>query len=418
MKILHLVSQDNGGAGRATIRLHQALLDQGIDSQMVVQTKTSDLPTIHTLAQSKFQKLITPFRQAFDQLPTLFYKNRLKDTFSSTFLPKNKNLLKKIREINPDIIHLHWIGSGFINIFDLEQINRPILWSLHDANPFTGGCHVAYHGCDKYKTSCNTCPFLGSNFKYDLSYCNFKRKQKAYKKLNLTINGLSRWIANEAKSSALFKNKDVVNLPNPIDTKIFRPIDKNTARNMLDLTTNKILLGFGAVSATQIPRKGYSQLIEALEILPDKHQYKLVVFGSSHGKEVAGIETIFLGHLYDDVTLALFYNSLDLFITPSLAENLSNTIMESLACGTPVIAFDIGGNSDMIHHQQNGFLAKGTQELANGVLWCLNNPAQLSLNARSTILTKFDYNIVVQRYIDTYIKLHSLQREHNDKTNT
>lgn len=402
IKILHLSTQDNGGAGRAAARLHQALLEEGIDSQMIVQSKTTDLPTIHQIVKSKSQKLFTPFRQAFDQLPTLFYKNKKKDIFSSTFFPSNGHLLKKIKEINPDILHLHWINFGFISLSDLKKLNKPILWSLHDANTYTGGCHVYDKGCKKYKTFCHSCPLLGSNFKYDISYFNFRRKQKTYKDLGLTINGLSRWIASEAKSSTLLRDKPIINLPNTIDTRIFRPIEKSIARDLLGLNTDKILLGFGAISGTQIERKGYSQLKKALEALPNKHLYKLVVFGSSHGEEIAGIETIFLGHLYDNTTLALLYSSLDIFITPSLAENLSNAIMESLSCGTPVVAFDIGGNSDLLTHKENGYLAKNTQDLSMGIQWCQNNLKHLSKSARKSITENFDYTLVAKRYIEIY----------------
>ncbi|RDU73870.1 glycosyl transferase family 1 [Helicobacter anseris] len=403
MKILHLVSQDNGGAGRAAIRLHLALLKQGIDSQVMVQNKTQDLPTIHSLTQTKTQKFFIPFKKALDQLPSMLYKNRHNDIFSSTFFPSNKNLLRKINEINPDIIHLHWINSGFIYPSDLTHFNRPIIWSLHDANPYTGGCHVVYNNCDKFKTLCYSCPFLASNFKYDISFLNFKKKQKAYNALKLTVNGLSSWIASEAKASALFKNKNIINIPNPIDTDIFRPIKKDIARKILNLNCkDKILIGFGAISGTQIKRKGYLQLKEALEMLPNKHLYTLIVFGSSDGEKIAGIDTIFMGHLYDDTTLTLLYNSLDIFITPSLAENLSNTIMESLSCGVPVVAFDIGGNVDMIIHKTNGYLARDVSDLSYGICWALKNLPYLSQNAREMVIERFSYNVVAKRYIAQY----------------
>lgn len=405
MRILHLTTQDNGGAGRAAVRLHKALLDSNIDSQMIVQTKTTDLPTIHTLTQTKADKFLSPFRMAIDQLPILLYKNKTKDIFSSTFFPSNTKLLKKIKEINPDIIHLHWINSGFINIFDLQKINKPIIWSLHDANPYTGGCHVVESDCQFFKTYCHLCPFLQSNFKYDLSFLNFRRKQKAYKNLNLTINGLSQWIANNAKESTLFGKKQIINLPNTIDSNTFYPIQQHTARNLLQIKHKKYILGFGAISATQIYRKGYLQLKEALEKLPNKNDYLLVVFGSSQGEKIADMETCFLGHIYDDITLTLLYSAIDLFITPSLAENLSNTIMESLSCGTPVVAFDIGGNSDMITHKQNGYLAKNTQELSEGIIWSLQNLHFLQQNARQTILQDFDYKVVAPKYIEQYRKM-------------
>lgn len=405
MKVLHLTSQDNSGAGRAAVRLHQALQMNGIHSQMIVQHKITDIPDIISIGQTKIQKFLTPFYQAFDQAPVLFYKKREEDIFSSTFFPSNKTLIQKIKEINPDIIHLHWINFGFVNIFDLTKLNKPIFWSLHDANTYTGGCHVVYQRCEKYKTFCHSCPFLQSNFKYDLSYLNFQRKRKAYDKVELTINGLSQWIASEARSSSLLHNKTILNLPNVIDTNVFSPIKKNTARKILKLTTKKILIGFGGISGTQIERKGYAQLKKALEILPDKHFYKLVVFGSRYGEQIAGIDTIFLGHLFDDISLALLYSSLDIFITPSLAENLSNSIMESLSCGTPVLAFDIGGNSDLITHKRNGYLAQNIEDLKNGILWLLQNYRDISNFARTSVVHKFNPSVIATKYIQAYRKL-------------
>lgn len=410
MKILHLASQDNGGAGRAALRLHQALLEQGIDSQMIVQHKTTDLPTIHTLTQSRYQKLLIPFRQAFDQLPTLFYKNKKKDIFSSTFVPSNKLLLKRIKEFNPDIIHLHWINSGFINIFDLFKFEKPILWSLHDANTFTGGCHVVDKGCEKYKSFCHSCSLLNSKFKYDISYLNFKRKQRAYKNLDFTVNGLSHWIASEAKSSTLLKDKTIINLPNTIDTTIFHPVDKNIAREILGIKSQKFILGFGAISSTQVERKGYLQLKKALELLPHKDCYMLIVFGSSYGKEIAGIETIFLGHIHDDTTLKLMYSVFDATIMPSLSESFGQVALESLACGTPVVCFNTTGLKDIVTHKYNGFLAQNfsSQELSQGIQWIFSlqqkQKKQLRSNAIQTA-KKFSYPLISRQYIQQYTNI-------------
>lgn len=405
VKILHLSTSDSGGAGRATVRLHQALLKQGIDSQMLVQYKNTDIPTIQCLSKNKKQKIMTLTRSFLDQFPILAYKNRTKDVFSSCLLPSNKALLQKIDEINPDIIHLHWINSGFLIPKDLLQLKKPIFWSLHDMNPFTGGCHYVTPSCKGAQYHCGKCPHLASTFKYDLSFLNFKNKHYSYKKIDFVVNGLSRWIASEAHISTLFQDKTIVNLPNTIDTKIFRPINKNIAREIVGINTNKKYLGFGAIFGTQIERKGYSQLKKALENLHNKEDYLLIIFGSSYGENIADIETHFLGHVHDDLTLAIVYSSIDVFIAPSLAENLSNAILESLSCGTPVVAFDIGGNSDMIIHKQNGYLAKNTEDLSCGINWILQHSQILSHNVRENILQNFDYNVVAPKYIEQYKKM-------------
>lgn len=405
MKILHLVSQDYGGAGRAALRLHQALLDKKIDSMILVQQKTTDKVAVYRLAKTNFQKIIEKIRPALSIFFLLPYPKRHKDIFSPN-PPSNSLLIKTISSMNPDIIHLHWINSGFFNIADLAKLKIPILWTLHDGNTYTGGCHVVPNGCDKFKTHCQKCPMLASNFKYDLSYFVFRKKSKIYPKLNLTINALSKWIENCAKESALLKDKKIINLPNPIDTKIYQPIDKVIAKKILDLNPSKKIIAFGAINALDIARKGYSELKKALTLLKNKKNIQLVIFGASQGEPIEGIDTLYLGHLNDDISLKIAYSAADAFITPSLAENLSNVIMESLACGTPVVAFDIGGNSDMIEHKINGYLAKDYKDLAVGIEWILDldemNYRSLCDNSRKKVTQNFDSNIVSLQYIQTY----------------
>lgn len=405
MKILHIVSQDSGGAGRAALRLHQSLLHRHIDSMMLVQQKTTDKPAVYRLAKTNFQKIIEKIRPALSVAFLLPYPKRYKDIFSPN-PPSNSLLIKTILSIKPDIIHLHWINNGFFNIADLSKLKIPILWTLHDANTYTGGCHVIPNGCDKFKTHCQKCPMLASNFKYDLSYFVFRKKSKIYPKLNLTINALSKWISGCAKESALLKDKKIINLPNPIDTKTYQPIDKIIARKILDLSTSQKIIAFGAINALDIERKGYSELKKALTLLKGKENIKLIIFGASEGKPIEGIDTLYLGHLNDDISLKIAYSAADVFITPSLAENLSNVIMESLACATPVVAFDIGGNSDMIEHKINGYLAKDYVDLATGIEWILNLDEMgynsLCDKSRKKVTQNFDSDIVSLQYIQTY----------------
>jgi glycosyltransferase involved in cell wall biosynthesis len=220
---------------------------------------------------------------------------------------------------------------------------------------------------------------------------------------------LSQWLADCAANSTLFKNTRVVNLPNPIDGETFSPMDKHTARTLLHLPQDKKLVLFGAMSATADPRKGFKELSQALTYLPA--EYELVVFGSSQPKTAQGFKqrTHYLGQMHDNITLRLLYSAADVMIVPSLQENLSNAIMESLACGTPVVAFAIGGNSDMIDHHHNGYLAKPyePQDLAAGIRWVLEtaDAAQLSNNARQTVLSRFDSDLMANRYIGLYQKI-------------
>ena len=417
VRIIHLVSQDDGGAGRACIRLHKALLNAGIDSIVITQNKTSNTPKVQQLAQTKFQKLISKIRPILSQLPLMIYPKRVRDVFSPhlrPFTPRNHLLISTLNTLKPDLVHLHWVENGFFNIKDLESIQAPMLWSLHDANPYTGGCHLVAAACVGVGTHCKKCPLLKSNSPFDISYWTFKNKAKTYTKLsNLTINGLSRWIAKSAKDSALLGNKPIVNLPNPIDTNIYRPIQKSLAREMLHIHTPKKIISFGAIGATSTPRKGFDELKAALDCLPQnlKDKCELLVFGSSEGQNIQDIPTHYVGTLHDDIALVLLYSASDVFIMPSHLESFGQTALEALSCGTPVVAFDTSGLKDIITHKHNGYLAKcyDTNDLARGIEWILSleiaKYEALAHNARSSAIKAFESSKVAHAYIDTYAQL-------------
>ncbi len=409
MKVLIVNTSDiSGGAARAAYRLHRSLLDAGVDSQMLVQDKRSDDYTVINLAANKIQKGFNKLRPTIDQLPIKFYKNRTKTLFSPSWFGFN-NVIKKIEEINPDIVHLHWICGGMIRVEDLAKIKKPIVWSLHDMWAFTGGCHYDEE-CRKYLNRCERCKVLGSNKKNDLSRWVWKKKQKTFSKMNnITIIGLSKWVMNASEDSSLLKDKKHINLPNPIDTNVFKPFDKEKARELWKLPKNKKLVLFGAMGATSDIRKGFKELSEALYKLNGEN-IEFVVFGSSKPQNPPNFKfkTHYLGHLHDDVSLVTLYSAVDVMVVPSLQENLSNAIMESLSCATPVVAFDVGGNSDMIEHKKNGYLAKPfePQDLANGIEWILNlnekEYNQLCNNAREKVLREFDSKVVAKKYIELY----------------
>jgi glycosyltransferase involved in cell wall biosynthesis len=253
--------------------------------------------------------------------------------------------------------------------------------------------------------SCGDCPALGSHTENDLSRKIWNRKLNTYRKIpNLTIIGLSRWMSDSAKNSSLLKNHRVVNLPNPIDTTVFKPIDRHISRELWNLPQDKKLILFGAMGATSDPRKGFKELSEALRSL-SLTDIEFVIFGSSEPKQSQdfGFPVHYLGSLHDDVSLVALYSAVDVMIVPSLQENLSNAIMESLACGTPVVGFDIGGNSDMVEHKINGYLAQplDTADLAYGIEWILEAPDYNALcqNSREKVLKEFDSIVVADEYI-------------------
>lgn len=406
MKILIVNTSDiNGGAARAAYRLHKALLSGGVDSQMLVQSKSSDDYTVIGPA-TKVQKAMAKLRPTLDSLPVRWYKNRSRTLFSPSWLGFS-HIVDTINEINPDIVHLHWICGGMMRVEDIAHIKAPIVWSLHDMWAFTGGCHYDEE-CEGYKESCGNCKVLASDKQNDLSTKVFQRKQKAFtSKKEMTIVGLSNWLNECSKSSALLKDKKHINLPNPIDINTFKPFDKENARELWSLPKDKKLVLFGAMGATSDPRKGFTELSNAMDKLTSK-DIEFVVFGSSQPQNAPdfGFKTHYLGHLHDDVSLVTLYSAVDVMVVPSLQENLSNAIMESMACATPVVAFAIGGNSDMIEHERTGYLAKPfeSEDLAFGIEWVLNAVEydELCANAREKVVREFDSRVVAGKYVELY----------------
>jgi glycosyltransferase involved in cell wall biosynthesis len=405
MKVLIVNSSDaHGGAAKAAYRLHKSLLYKGVDSQMLVQDKiTDDFSVIGP--KTNLQKGIAKIRPVIDQLPVKLSQNKDKQIFSPSWLGFS-GIVKKIKKINPDIVHLHWVCSGMITIEDIGRINKPIVWSLHDMWPFSSGYH--YTDIESPKDIDKQYEDLKTKKKSYLSRWVLARKQKAYSyQKNMTIVGLSKWINECSKSSMLLKEKRHINLPNPINTMIFKSHNKEKSRELWNLPKDKKLVLFGAMSATSDLRKGFKELSKAImELKLD--DVEIIVFGSSQPKNLPnlGSRIHYLGNLHDDVSLVSLYSAVDVMVVPSLQENLSNAIMESLACGTPVVGFNIGGNVDMIQHRVNGYLAKpfASEDLANGINWVLNTPTykDLCVNSRKKVLKNFDSDIVADKYIKLY----------------
>jgi len=418
MKILIVnYSDTDGGAAIAAFRLLEATLKTEIDIQMLVENKKSDSNSVIDLHEDKLSKRVGVisklFRKTVNKITALKYKRTKTNKFGSYSVQKsgNKKLVKKINLINPDIVHLHWICGNFLSIEDISKINAPIIWSLHDMWAFSGGCHYVCDEnsklCDKYMQNCGNCGILGSKNHKDLSYTILQRKKEAFAKKNMIIIGLSRWMADCAKNSAVFADKKVVNLPNPIDTNFFIPMNKSDCRSFWRLPENKKLILFGAVSATSRNYKGFYELIDALNKVKTDN-IECVVFGANKPKNapILNCKIHYLGNLSNKIDLIKLYNSCDIVIVPSLRENLSNVIMEALSCGVPVACFDIGGNSDMVEHKTTGYLANhfDTDDLAYGVDWILDdvNYKNLQKNARDKVTKEFDYSVVAPKYLKIY----------------
>ncbi len=403
MRVLHICASDGlGGASRAAIRLHEALLEEGIDSEFLVQRKISD--SVKVRSPYKGVKELLVFLRIYYERFVLYKKLQTKAPFTIGSL--GSNLMRKaIADIKPDLLHLHWIGKGTIGLHDIERIGLPVVWSLHDMWPFTGGCHYD-NDCMGYARGCGNCPMLTNRHKNDLSWKWFLKKKKIYQQLGnrLTVVGLSEWINREATRSEIFAANKVINLPNPINITSFKPVDQLVARNIMSIPADKKVILFGSMGSTSEKRKGFAELVQALKKI-DPHDVLLCVFGTSRiHQKIAAFEMKAVGTFRDDVSLSLLYNCANVVVTPSLQENLSNVIMESMSCGTPVVAFDIGGNRDLITHKHNGYLSKmgDTNDLAEGIQYVLNSGLELGKMARESVEKQFASKVVVDKYIKLY----------------
>lgn len=409
MKVVHVSTEDiNGGAAIAAHRLHLAMLKKGMNSKMLVMSKMSDELNIDAANSGKLEKyFFSSFRKLREKLIFKKYKNKKKSVvFSSGKYGIDISDHPYVKEA--DLIHLHWISGAYISLDGLRKLgklNKKIVWTFHDMWAFTGGCHYS-NQCDKYEKQCGDCPSLESNKEEDITRKIWLKKYKVFNELDITIITCSKWLRECVKNSSLLKNKKVIVIPNILDSRIFKPIDKNIAKEILNLDKCKKYICFGAINSTSDPRKGYKYLKKSLEKLSkgnleDKKNIEILVFGSSHSKEIEKLpfKTNFLGRIYDEHTLAIVYNSADIFVGPSLEEAFGQTFNEAIFCGIPAIAFSKTGTEDIIEHKKNGYLAeyKNSNDLAVGIQWTLENLGKVKIEKKG-----FEKEEVLNRILNIY----------------
>lgn len=421
MKIITLSSKDTfGGAAKTAYRLYKQLLLNNINDVLIVNTKRSKDPAV--IIASDLKKKRNIILNIISHLNLKWKeKKRIKkwDVYLSTRLDRvcmdqEISLIGNILDNQSfDILHLQWIGESFVNFTEFKNITQPVVWTLHDCFPFTGIC-THFEDCDKYKKHCGACFQLGSNSFKDFSYSVFEQKRERYKNINFHIVCPSNWIAKHAKESTLLGTYPIYVIPNGIDTDFFYPISKSDAKLALGLNPNKKIILFGAVGIDKDSRKGGRLVKEALDKLMkfgrEDADIELLIFGADSLDYVFKYSATFLGYIDNEKFMRIVYSAADVVIVPSMYENLPTIIMESMSCGTPVAAFDIGGNSDMIEHKINGYLAKAydTEDLAKGILFCLDDKSNiLKNNAREKILKNFKIDDVAKQYINLYKSIYN-----------
>ena len=418
IKVLSVCTSLDGGAGRAAYRIHQGVRNIGVDSLMFVKDKHGNDTSVISLDEfvptNQLYKAFDWTRNKCRNKLQHFRWNRYpqrEDIFMSDL--RGTDLHGALGKLDYDVLHLHWINNRFVSLKDLPK-NKPIVWTLHDSWPFCGICHY-FFDCEGYKKRCGCCPFLHSNDDHDLSYQIWKKKQVIYKDLDLHIVTPSRWLGDCAKRSSLMGRFPVMVIPNCLDINEFRPLNEKEIsprwRNFQEKRFEKPFVLYGAMNAATDKIKGFSNLLSALGLLQERNHandFELIVFGAAESELSMdlSIPIHYVGYVKNTHELVSLYNLASVMVVPSLTENLSCAIMESLSCGTPVVAFNIGGNGDMIEHQKNGYLAKELDDadLAEGILWCLENNRenQLGLAAREKVVKEYTYEAVSRRYRELY----------------
>ncbi|CAK8711722.1 Glycosyltransferase [Candidatus Electronema halotolerans] len=414
-RILHIVGGElNGGAARGAYWLHLGLKRLGVDSKILTNSfDTLGDKDVITVADSTKNKIKVKFYSHLDALPVSLYRNRKEIIFSTGFAGGNifnTDILKDI-----DIVHLHWINAGFVNIKYLSCIKKPIVWTMRDMWPMTGGCHYTM-GCNSYSSNCGQCPQLGSKLSFDISSLIIARKKKYFPK-TIKLVGISSWLSECAQQSSLFHEFDIQTISNNIDTTQFFPVDKIVARNILGIPQDVKVILAGATNLENF-YKGFDKFLAAITYLPNDKIHVVFLGTLSQGAlKKINFPCTNLGYLHDTVSLRIAYSAADVFVAPSIMDAFGKTLAEAMSCGTPTVCFDATGPKDIVDHKQNGFRAKpfDPKDLAYGIQWLLHQDEQqyrkISDNAKEKVKKYFDNYVIAKRYKKLYSSI--LEAEHS-----
>jgi len=368
LKIAILNSHDNvGGAAKAMYRLHKGLKQLDVDSKLIVREKHLKDPNSFSIKRSESDMLIERAVQKY-----CIDLNRT--TVSNTFFSFNygnldKELLAYCSESN--VINLHWVDHFISNrdLATLVNLNKPIVWTLHDQRALTGGCHYSA-GCVNYINDCGDCHMLIDD-RYHLPSRVLKQKQEIINHANITVVSPSKWLAAESKKSRLFSNSRIEVIPNAVDTGVYQQFNKHESKLELGINTNAVVMQFGAQNGGAT-RKGFRYLLKSLHIALENKRFRekckkneviiLCLGQTDDAIAELPVKKILMGYVDDEETMAKMYSATDVFILPSIEDNLPNTILESMACGTQVIGFDTGGFSDIVSNKTGLIVEKGNCE--------------------------------------------------------
>lgn len=412
MRVLLLnTSERTGGAAIAANRLMDALSAEDIRARMLVRDKTTNDRKVVALEPSWRLKWNFVWERACIWWANWLHKHRLFEVDICN-TGTDITMLPEFRQA--DIIHIHWINQGFLSLKNIQAIiqsGKPIVWTMHDMWPFTGICHYT-QGCEKYLTECHNCPILWKGSKNDLSRRIFRKKMSLLSHANIQFVGCSDWLSDMARASRMLGNRNIWSIPNAINTNLYHPISKHESRVHNNLPEDRHLLLFAAFKITN-KIKGIDYLCKAIEILTEAHpdmkdKLGLVAVGQEAEalQERISIPVYPMGYITDEHRMVELYNAVDLFLIPTLQDNLPNTIVEAMACAVPCIGFNVGGLPQMIDHLHNGYIAryKDASDFANGIYWALTdgNYAELSEMALRKAVESYSEHSIARQYIEVY----------------
>lgn len=412
MKIIHVNQSDTiGGAARAAYRIHRSVVDSSVDSHMRVLRKESDDGSVtggFGRNSSRIARLVA------ERLAVRAYRGFRRADHSLHSLANCSNgLADEINSAAPDVVHLHWTTGGALSVEEIGRLAGPVVWTLHDMWAFCGAEHYTDDGpTSRFRAGYDKTNAPIEERGNDLNRSTWNRKVKNWKR-PFNIVCPSRWLAECAKASRLFASWPVTVIPYPIALDVWRPLRKELARELLGLRPEADVVLMGAYGGLSDPRKGGDLAIAALSALSDTDFKKsqLLVFGQSaaapHAAAAFPLPTRFLGRIHDDLTMAIAYSAADLMLVPSRQDNLPNTAIEALACGTPVVGFAVGGMPDIVQHKDTGWLAKPYEiaDLAAGISWALSRKGtdcELRRRCRDSAVAKFSPNEVAAQYVNVY----------------
>lgn len=417
MKIVLLNTADSGGgAAVAARRLLNALNNAGKDAKMLVRDKKTEQQNILSVNISAFQFYLNYLRFLIERL-VIFCCNgfRRKDLFKVSIADTGINLSDYPLVKEADIVHLHWINQGFLSLGDIKKIiglKKPVVWTLHDMWPCTAICHHAWT-CERFRDMCGKCPFLHSQKEKDLSYRVWKKK-RFMRSSAIQIVAVSSWLAEKAKESSLTRGLPVTVIPNAIDTSVFYKKDKIQIRKSLNLPLDKKIVLMGAARLDD-PIKGFDYLKQALEILTQKDAYRndlfLVLFGNIRDEKSfldnLSVPYLLMGQMKEAERIADLYSAADVTVVPSFYETFGQTLIEAMACGCPAVSFNNSGQTDIIDHKQNGYLAAylNAEDFAAGISWVLEHADRISSLCMEKVQKQYTESVVAAKYLSLYNRL-------------